>query len=125
MLPICNCSQLSVAQGFQCEDEQQRRETITLEESFVDPHLANLALTTNQAGALEGQRPLDELDDVLRHAQLRQYGYQVVVLDAIIRILDINPGRKQLVVVLLVEHFVEEGLLFGTLAASSSTHLVG
>ncbi|CAN8018178.1 unnamed protein product, partial [Ixodes persulcatus] len=73
----------------------------------------------------EGRRSLDELDDVLRHAPPRQYGYQVVVLDAIIRILDINPGRKQLVVVLLVEHFVEEGLLFGTLAASSSTHLVG
>ncbi|CAN7994206.1 unnamed protein product, partial [Ixodes hexagonus] len=111
----------SAAQRLQREDEQQRRETITLEESFVDPHLANLALTTNQAGALEGQRPLDKLDDVLRHAQLRQYGHQVIVLDAIIRFLDVNPGRKQLVVVPLVEHFVEEGLLFGTLAASSST----
>lgn len=68
-----------------------------------NPHPVKLLLTTNQAGALEGRRPLDELDDVLGHAQLRQCGYQVVVLDAVLRILDITSGSKQIVVVLLVD----------------------
>ena len=90
---------------------------------ILDSGLPDLRFVADQVGSLVGEHSVNKLNYVDRGSQLLQHFDQVLVVDAIIRFLDVDPGRVQFVVVLLVQYFIHQGLLFGPLAASTCSKL--